>query len=193
LETALEDLLMIETASVRRGFALIGRLVLVLLLSACFTGCGGPGTGNVSGQVLFQGKPLPGGIVMFRPVNTSFNPVTAPIDQDGKYEVRVPAGECKISVDNHGLQHAPTGPVGVSGAPENVGGRRGGPPKGAVGPPKGGIGEVAKEKGAPEISIENPVGTYVPIPKDYYDPETSGLTLTVKTGSQTHNIELTKK
>jgi hypothetical protein len=178
------------TASVRSRFLLVGRLGLLLLLFSAVTGCGWE-KGKVSGQVLFQGKPLPGGVVTFRPVDTSLNPVTAVINQDGNYEATVPAGECKISVDNRALEGPGARSVGAGGAPEVGGGRRGGPPKGvAVGPPKGAIEEATKDKKMPGVSSEKPAGTYVPIPKPYYDPETSGLSLTVKAGSQTHNIEL---
>src|SRR5262249_24670240 len=141
---------------------------------------------------LFEGKPLPGGTLMFRPVESARNPVTAQIDQDGNFSAKVPVGECKISVDNRGLLSTSTGPVGVSGG-ERVSVGRAGPPKGAaVGPPKDAMVAVG-DKSAPEVSVQRPVGTYVAIPKQYYDPETSGLTMKVTSGKQTHNIELTMK
>jgi hypothetical protein len=163
----------------------------MLLFLLAVGGCGGKG--KVSGQVTFDGKPLPGGIVRFRPANTAFNPVSATIDQDGRYEATVPAGECKISVDNRALLGPSAGPVGITGGGK-VGGR-GAPSKGAAtGPPKGVMDQVKVEKGVPEIvQQQRQAGTYVAIPKQYYDPETSGLTMTVKSGGQTHNIELTKK
>src|SRR5262245_36617726 len=101
---------MIGSVSVRNRFLTIAKLTALFLLPMTLTGCGQP-KGKVSGQVLFQGKPLPGGIVKFRPVNSALNPVTAQIDENGKYEAAVPAGECKISVDNRGLLSEGGGPV----------------------------------------------------------------------------------
>jgi hypothetical protein len=166
----------------RSRVALIGRLAVLLLVMPIVTGCGAS-TGKVSGQVIYQGKPLPGGIVMFRPKNAALNPVSAEIDANGKYEARVPAGECKVSVDNRSLSN-PDGPspVGAGGAPTGVA------PKGvAIGPPKDRIATEGKDV---TLSTKKAEGTYVPIPKSYYDPETSGLTLTVKSGGQTFDIEL---
>src|SRR5436190_453205 len=99
---------------------------LALLLSVAL-GCGGSGT--VSGTVLFKGKPLSGGKVIFRPVNTRNNPVTATIDASGHYEVKVPTGEVQISVDNRALKGADRGPIGTSGnedPSEKGDGKRGG-------------------------------------------------------------------
>jgi hypothetical protein len=129
--------------------------------------------------------------LMFRPVNPALNPVTVQLDADGRYEAAVPAGECKISVDNRGLLNQSSGPVGVGGAPKSLGGR-GGPP-GAVAPPPGAMGDMIKDKGVPEVAGAKQAGTYVQIPKEYYDPETSGLTLTVKRGNQTYDIDLVLK
>ena len=55
-------------------------------------GCG-PGKGRVSGQVLFNGKPLPGGWVTFQPAVRGHNPVSAEIDRDGNYSAVLPAVE----------------------------------------------------------------------------------------------------
>jgi len=184
---------MIRMVSARSRCPLIERLIPLLLMLLAIAGCG-PGSGKVSGQVLFDGKPLPGGIVMFRPLDTTRNPVTAQIDANGNYEATVPGGDCKIGVDNRALRNPSAGPVGISGGGAPITEGRRGLPKGApIGPPKGSIGDIAKEKGAPEVVTQKQAGTYVDIPKQYYDPETSGLTLTVKSGNQTHKIELTKK
>src|SRR5262249_41838219 len=162
---------------------------LLLLLPLALTGCGVP-SGKVSGQVVYQDKgqekALPGGIVTFRPIDTTINPVTAEIGPDGNYEATVPAVEVKISVDNRALKNPGAGPVGVTGGPpQNIRGM----PKGVpVAPPKGN--EAAKDKDIPAISTQKPVGAYVPIPDKYYDADSSGLTLKVNKGSQTHKIEL---
>src|SRR6516225_9304426 len=86
----------------RFRFATSSGIVLILALAA---GCGGRGT--VSGQVLYKGKPVPGGWVTFRPVDASANTVNARIDQNGHYEATLPTGEVKIAVDNSRPETAP--------------------------------------------------------------------------------------
>jgi hypothetical protein len=129
---------------------------------------------------------------MFRPLDTSQNPVSAVLDQDGKYEAIVPAGEVKITVDNRSLKSPPRGPVGVSGNPEGDQRPAGVPKNVPVAPPKGAMGEATRENNAPPITPQTQVGKYVPIPEKYYDPDTSGLSLKVTRGSQPFNIELVK-
>ena len=78
---------------------------LVLLLPLV-VGCG-PGQGNVSGRVLFNGAPLPGGRVTFRPADPRQNSVSAEIDRQGNYQAVLPAGEVKVCVDNRELEPPP--------------------------------------------------------------------------------------
>jgi hypothetical protein len=182
---------MIGSVSVRNRIALAGITTLLTLVPLAATGCGG-GTGTVSGQVLFQGKPLPGGVVIFRSVDTSLNPVSATLDADGKYEATVPVGEVKVTVDNRSLKNPPTGPVGVTAGPEGNQRPRGLPKGVPVAPPGGMGGEGAKDKDVPTITPTKQVGTYVAIPERYFDPDASGLSLKVSRGSQTFNIELGK-
>ncbi len=165
--------------------------VLIFLLFAA--GCGGPGQGKVSGQVLYNGKPLPGGTIMFHPVNSKYNSATAIIDQNGNYEVTVTAGEVRICVDNRALK-APADDEGIvpTGGGVATGGFKG-PPKGAaLGPPKDALSKATQGKEIPKGQSQPLVGKYVAVPQKYYSPETSGLTFTVKGGSQSHNVELTK-
>jgi hypothetical protein len=117
---------------------------------------------DVSGRVLLDGKPLPGGRVMFVTVEGAFASVGR-IDEQGNYMIQAPVGETMISVDNRMLRQ------------ERLGNLEG-PRKGA---------------GRPEQPAPDPVtGTYVEIPNKYYSPDTSGLTYTVKEGPQTQDIEL---
>ena len=187
----------------RRSFPWVG-CGLVLLLAVLPLGCSRRGT--VSGQVLFNGKPLPGGTVKFNPVDTRYNPATATIDESGNYQVTVPVGEARISVDNRALKHEDAGPIGIAPPPtekEGKAARRGpggppgsrgeGPPPGVtVTPPRNMMQEKMKERGIPATTGTKPAGTYMAIPDKYYSPETSGLQFTVQGGAQTFNIELTK-
>src|SRR5262249_40092880 len=93
LVIGLEGNFMFGILSVRGRLAPASRLALLLLLPLALTGCGVP-SGKVSGQVVYQDKgqekALPGGIVTFRPIDTTINPVTAEIGPDGNYEATVP-------------------------------------------------------------------------------------------------------
>jgi hypothetical protein len=146
-------------------------LCLALGLLVVAAGCGkdkkkAPPYAEVSGTVLFHGKPLPGGQVTF--VNEGGFTGSATIDENGKYKLSAPTGTVKIAVDNAMLQ---TG----------GGGRGRGP-----GPPQNK--PMLKRPGA-EAPQKMP-GHYVQIPQKYYNPEDSGLTYTVTSGAQTHDITL---
>jgi hypothetical protein len=177
----------------RRGLCVLLSWCGVALFLSVSLGCSSHGT--VSGQVNFKGKPLSGGQIIFRPGNTKYNPVTATIDPNGHYEVRVPTGAAQISVDNRALKGKGPASVGVSGSEEpgeKTDGRRGGVPPGVrVGPPPGAIEKGKTDKSPiPGGAGGKPAGTYVEIPGKYYDPNTSGLTTTVTGGSQTFDIKL---
>lgn len=106
---------------------------LSLGLLALMAGCGqnprSVSHTEVSGKVLFQGKPLPKGRVNFITVKGAFAS-SGKIDENGHYKLEAPVGDVQICVMN--------------------------------------------EK----------------IPSQYANPQASGLTYTVKPGSQTHDIEL---
>jgi len=128
----------------------------------------------LSGQVLYQGKPLPGGRLTFRPDDSRDNTVTVPIDPDGHYEATLFVGDGSISVDNRELRPLPS-----IGAPR--------PPGVKVPPPEGG----AKAAEPPRTTAPGrPAGAYLAIPERYYDVESSGLRYTVKRGEETYTIEL---
>jgi len=149
-------------------------LLLVALLAAA--GCGGSGEGTVTGQVLFDDKPLPGGRVTFRPADPKKNSVSAELDQEGRFKVTLPAGEVHVSVDNRELEPAPPGPVGVVPPGLSVEGRKAlGEGKPAA-PTRDGSGRHASR--------------YVKIPDRYYTVETSELKFTVTRGEQKHDIKL---
>lgn len=146
---------------------LTGMLLLGLLVSGCSYSAMGP-QGEVSGKVMYKGKPLPGGHVTF--TSSKGYSFTGVIDPEGNYTVRPVVGEARIAVDNSMLLK--------SNQPPDIRRRPG------VKPPAGVKIEDNKEA-APAIT-----GTYVPLPPKYRSPDTSGLTCTVKSGSQTHDIEL---
>jgi hypothetical protein len=163
------------TAEGRGGcaFARFGGMLLVL---AALVGCGGGGTGTVSGRVLVgkAKKPLPGGSITFAPVAAGQRPVTGDIDENGDYTVTVPVGETRISVDNRHLMPAPANP------PPSL-------------PPD--LLRQLKVKAPPPKAAEAPAGTgkYRKIPERYYRTDLSELKYTVTDGSQKHDVELKER
>jgi hypothetical protein len=116
---------------------------------------------EVSGRVLYNGQPLPGGRVMFVTVAGAFSS-SGNIDEQGNYKVQAPVGEVMIAVDNRMLR--------PSFAPTEA---------------------RMKGAGGPHQPEPDPVkGTYKEIPNMYYTPDTSGLTFTVTPETPTHDIEL---
>lgn len=150
------------------------RLVCGCLLLGLLTGTTGCGKNlhstqheEVSGKVLFKGKPLPGGRVTFAAIEGGFAS-TRPIDENGNYKINAPIGNVLISVDNRMLQ------------PRKPGGKAKASPK--------------RRPKRPDFQVveEEPIKgrRYVQIPEHYANCDTSGLTYTVKPGAQSYDIEL---
>jgi len=139
------------------------RTFLVLLVALGLSGCGASGT--VSGKVSYNGKNLKGGTVTFISSQGKASASTN-INEDGTYTIdNVPAGDVKVCVDTSMLNPAGKSTHHYSAPPGQK-------------PPEG---------------LEDSTDTskrYVEIPKDYAFQEKTTLTLTVKGGKQTHDIEL---
>lgn len=136
-------------------------------------GCGGQREGTVTGKVLIEGAPLPGGLVTFRPADPKRNAVSAELDAQGNYRAVLPSGEVKVCVDNRDLE--PTGPIDSILPP-------GLPPTVAK--------ALQPTKSSPQASKSS--SRFVRIPEKYHDIETSELKFTVQGGNQQHDIELKK-
>jgi hypothetical protein len=148
---------------------LAGTLLLALFLSGCGRSSLGS-EGEVSGKVTYKGQPIQGGQITFiTPKGYTF---TGVIDPQGHYKIRALVGEVRIAVDNHMLLKRSGTP-----APDI---RR--PP--GIEPPPGVKVDDIQSSG---VTI---TGTFVPFPEKYRSPDSSGLSYTVKSGSQTHDIEL---
>src|SRR5581483_3518786 len=138
-------------------------------------GCG-QSPGHVSGQVLFNGKPLPGGYITFLPKDPKYGSVATSLDEQGHFSVTLPAGEVRVGIDNRELE--PRKPIHFTPKlPASVGKAIGNPPP-----------EPAPA--APPAAAGGNSSRYVKIPDKYYDAATSGLDFKVQSGDQTHNIEL---
>jgi hypothetical protein len=155
--------------------------VLCLLVFAALAGCGAS-RAKVSGRVLFNGAPLPGGLVTFRPEDPAQNSVSARIDEQGNYQALVSCGNVQVSVDNRELEPQAREPGGLPpgllpqlspDAQKALGAKQAEPPSGAA------------SSSSPKSSSR-----YVPIPPRYYDIETSNLKFRVDKGEQQHDLEL---
>jgi hypothetical protein len=82
----------------------VGLMLLIL-------GCGGGGatstqTAEVTGKVLYKGKPLPGGMITFVGEKGGLAD-SKPIDENGQYKINAPVGDVRIGVDNRMLEKKP--------------------------------------------------------------------------------------
>jgi hypothetical protein len=174
---------------------------LLCAVGALSVGCARPTTARVSGTVYqANGKPLPGGSVVFYPTEGKTRHATAEIGQDGKYDMpEAPVGPVKIAVNNIHLKEGIPPPVGLGGGMPAPGGGGKGPP---MARPPGGAKKPPKDAGTPPKGISDKdrapppkttapqLDRYVPIDKKNADPETSELTFEVKPGTNTHDIKL---
>ncbi|HZT79782.1 MAG TPA: hypothetical protein VFA26_06160 [Gemmataceae bacterium] len=139
----------------------------LLILSAALVGAAGCGkpTGTVSGKVYYKNTPLKGGHVTL--VGSDGRTVTEAIQEDGSYTLaKAPVGAAKLAVETDSLKGSRFGGGGKYPLP----------------------GEDPKTYKPPDPK-EN-ARRYVQIPAKYADPNSSGLTLNVTGGQQTHDIKL---
>jgi hypothetical protein len=135
--------------------------LVLLFLAATAAGCGEP-RGDISGKVLFDGKPLTVGSnkVSFHAADGRV--IHCTVEPDGSYRLKgVPVGDGKFTVES--LPPPPMLPAA---------------------PGKDGKMELIGEKGDPSA------GKAANLPTRYKDPKQSGLTYTVGKGSQTFDLEL---
>ena len=133
-------------------------------------GCG-PRFGEVSGEVTYKGKPIPGGMVTFRPNEESMNSVTYVLEGDGKFKVQLPVGNVKVCLDNREFEPRPATMQAMA--------------PGLNLPP-----EVAKSMQASSKESSRVSDRWVKIPSKYYELESTDLTFKVKGGKQSEKIEL---
>jgi hypothetical protein len=150
----------------------------LLLLAA---GCSSRGT--VTGKVLYQGKPMPGGKVVFIGQKGAFSGMVGP---DGSYQVtNVPTGQVKIAVVG------PPSPGEVANHPSLLLKRA--PRDIDLEKVRKSLPPDVDEKGMRQmvgLPDAKPPAPRASIPPKFSDPEKSGLTCTVTGGPQTHDITL---
>ena len=135
----------------------------------CVVGCG-PRTGVVTGEVTYKGKPIPGGLLTFRPVDPAHNSAAYELDRDGKFKIELPVGEALICIDNREFEPRPATAPAI--------------PPGMNLPP-----DVLKSMQASTKESSKVSDRWVKLPEKYYQIETSELKINVKGGEQTEVIE----
>ena len=149
------------------------RLVKFFLLSfvlAAVCGCGGDPVGYVSGKVILATDESPEGLyVTFMNTSTGIG-ATSVVDAEGNYHLKYKRGEA-----------IPVGTFGVSVKAHQK--------------------EMSDEEYAKYIGLPLPKKQEIQaqrlsknklVPKKYHDVSTSGLAYEVTTGSQTHDIDVSK-
>src|SRR5262249_25514108 len=134
----------------------LSRFALLVLLLAVMAGCS-PRKGKVSGRVLYNGQPLPGGVVTFRPPHPKPNSARAEIAEQGNYSAPTPVGDVQVSVDNRELDPRPSMPSG--GLPAGL------PPE--VAKKLASVGAAKAEPKSAESGPPRPSGRYKKIPEKY--------------------------
>ena len=130
------------------------------ILLAGICGCGN--SADVSGKISYQGRPVTyGSVIILTSNNSAFS---AAIKPDGTYLVEdIPPGNASIAV----ISRNPA--LGRS----------------AIHPPK--TTPTGKQEAAPR---ETAVTGWFPLPRNYEDPKSSGLTCNITKGQVIHDLEL---
>lgn len=180
------------------------------IVSVTIVGCS-PKTKKIRGKVIYNGNPVPGGLLNFALVEGGGQTTSAQLDENGNFEAVVPSGQVKVTVDNRELKN-PTAPIGVSGqyaqgdqagraggaaaagpGPGRIqsgplatggGGRPGGPGAGAPMIPQDKLKEAMAGKDAPSSFGANLKGRYIDIPQKYYNMATTDLLIDTKSSSE---------
>jgi hypothetical protein len=156
------------------------RIGWVVALGLVLTvGCGRRAT--VEGKVSYEGKTLDSGEVMFYDAGGKLLGRSA-IEKDGSYKLTCPPGEAKIAI----VTAQGGGAMGGMGP-------RMGPPKDMGGPPKDSKVPAGVDPKNLSGGFSSSGGPAVAVPPKYADPGTSGLSYTVTSGSQNHDINIPPK
>jgi hypothetical protein len=136
---------------------------------------------------MYNGKPVSGGTITFHPKDGG-GAFTVGLAGDGTYSAYdVRHGECTVTVETETINpdRKQQEYKGGSGPGIKYGGGKFGPGAGQQSPG----GKASPKSPMPEGTVI--ATTYIKIPPKYGKPDSSGLSVTLKKGEQTHNFELT--
>jgi hypothetical protein len=168
------------------------RRLFGLLAVGLFVVVSGCGDATVSGRVLFDGRPLPGGRLTFLPADSSRGSIPSEISDQGNYQAVLPRGKIRVTVDNRELQ----GQGSQEGGSVNTKLPKDLPLSPEVKKLIAGVKDQKAPDDAPKPPSSRPTkltGTYIQIPEKYYFSDKAGLEFTVEGGTQEHDILLTQK
>jgi hypothetical protein len=164
-----------------------GYYCLPLFLAMAAAGCGRP-VGDVSGMVTYKGTPIVMGSVVF--IGSDGVPHSGQIEPDGTYAVsEVPAGTVKIAV----LSPDPGRALRPGDLPPSLAPLVQQEIKGPKAEDARRLQEKMQEVRGIKINLGSTQGErtkWRKLPKEYADPQASGLTMEVSKGKNTHDIPL---
>lgn len=163
----------------RAGSAPFAWLFAASLLLPCL-GCTQP-TGNVSGKVTFNGKPVTAASILM--CGRDGRPHTAHVDANGRYTIKdMPVGTFQVAVVSRDpeiqLQH-----LRIQSSRRLRAGQPGITPTVPLPP------EKQKAHDEMEAKLKAEKARWFPLPPKYADPLSSGLTCEVKPGENTFDIQ----
>ena len=145
----------------------------VLICMCSLVGCQPP-RGVLEGEIIFDSKPLPGGMLSFVSIGSNKKLTvegSAELSREGTFKIELPVGEVMIGVDNREFEPMPaTGPATLPG--ENL------------------PAEVRKSLQESTKASSKVSDRWVQIPERYYLPETSKINIKIAKGTQKIQIEL---
>jgi len=154
-------------------------LFLISAAGLLVLGCGKSGShgSSISGTLTYKAKPVPGGTLLFHANGKAFQ---ASLSADGSYSVPdLPPGDYIVTIDTRHLKDV----VGPEGMMAKMASQFSGDVSEKSMPMNK---ELSKAK---EMRKDTPP-QYRAIPDKYADAKTSGLKVTVESGSNTKELEL---
>lgn len=172
----------------KKGILMIkySRLVLIFLVAfVVLLGCGqkrNPNApANVTGKVTYKGSPVKGGNLTFHPSGGGVYSFT--IRPDGTYSATdMPDGEMAVTINTESLNPAKKEKQRVYGEGKGGDGK-------PLPVPSPDFIKSKLQKPPPDQPVTQP--EYVKIPAKYADKTKSGLTVTLSSGNQRRNFNLT--
>jgi hypothetical protein len=197
IDVAILSLLLSPTLMKTRH--LVCQSFLFLLSLAVVVGCGAkrPSSAVISGKVTYNGAPVSGGVVTFHSKEGVY---VSGISTDGAFNAAdLPEGEMIVTIETESVnpakkQHVYEAKAGAAGGQiAKQYAKAGGAEAAAKGTaiPKG-AGKDTKTQSTPgDGAPQAEAAVYVKIPEKYADKKSSPLKVTMHSGSQSQNFELT--
>jgi hypothetical protein len=171
---------------------IVSSMVLVSTAAFMTVGCSKTGSSgsSVTGSVTYKGSPVTGGNMLFHGKDKNYAGNLGP---EGKYAaLGMPPGEYTVTIDTKSLEKTHSGPgkdidTMIKDMEAKFGGKL--PPEAAKRFEE--MRKKMKEEAPKDGDAPTATAKYVKIPEKYANPKTSGLTVTVGSGSNQKDFPLT--